>query len=174
MATTTRKKRSSSSSSKKASSSSGASPGSSSTPANRFKDWPKQGGVGAQPWDPDAHGADTTPPAPGETKDMPVRPGHDRPVLASGAGGDAVRELGRRLGELGYPSSVTDGTNPFNIFDRSLEDAFASFCRDYDVQEDPSGFGGNNPAGVALAAQHVGPWGWEAVIRASDREREKS
>jgi len=125
--------------------------------------WPQKGGVGSQPWDVE----------PGQDPDeMPVRLSHNKPILVSGAGGDEVRDLGQRLGELGYESSVTRGENPFNVFDVSLETAVSAFCRDYNVQEDPSGFGGNNPAGVALAAQHVGPWVWEAVLRASDRGRE--
>lgn len=131
------------------------------------RDWPRAKGMGLQPWDVRALGITVTP---GEPVEMPVRPDHGRPVLTSGSGGPSVAELGRLLGKLGYENSVSRGQNPFSVLYPDLMAAVEQFRRDYDIAEDPTGFGGDNPAGQHEAQKHVGPWTWAAILRVADRE----
>lgn len=163
------------------------------------RDWPKRGGLGGpQPWDLraqgitvaiEAEGDPSKPPkvvvldsdrdeielAPGAADVVsPIVPVHGRPWLAPGsidvgpgpAAAGAVAELGQLLALLGYESSVSRGVNHLGVFDDSLAAAVERFCADYDVAEDPSQFQRN---GQALAQTHVGPWVWEAVLRAAER-----
>jgi len=110
--------------------------------------WPSKGGKGKQPWE---HG-DTLVLA------------HGRPTLSSGSDGPAVADLATRLASLGYESSFSRGENHFGIVDESVLGAAQSFRRDYGVLEDPSGFPGGEPE----AANHVGPWTWEALLRVTE------
>ena len=183
MATTTKKRSSSSSSSKKkggtsrssSSSSSSSAPAnassSSSSPRAGFKDWPRKGYSGAQPWDWDALGIDK--PHQLEDKDVPVNVTHPYPTVTEGEAGEAVRDLGQRLSDLGYETSIVDGTNPFNVFDASVVRAVEKFRDDYGVQEAPTeAFGGDTTEGRQRANRFVSAYTWEAIVRASDRARE--
>jgi hypothetical protein len=134
---------------------------------DRYADWPAKGGSDApQPWDLAELGIDPR----DEDARTPVQPRAGLPLLTSGSQGVEVRELGQRLGELGYPNSVTRGENPYGVYDQSIHDAVESFRRDYDVREDPSAFIRD---GKTQSATHTGPWTQEAIIRASDRERDQ-
>jgi hypothetical protein len=166
------KSRSTSSKRKSTSSSKGASKPPEQTAHQKLeKQWPKEGGLdGLQPYDLTALGVPKGGYDDGEQADLPVVPDHGRPVISSGSGGPEVRELGRLLGKLGYESTVTRGENPFDIADPSVMAAAQAFCRDYDVTEDPSAFGGDNPTGRDVAANHIGTWVWEAIIRAAERK----
>jgi hypothetical protein len=142
----------------------------------RYTDWPTKGDTRDQPWDLEALGVskadrELEPGARDTVSPVVIR--HGYPVLASGAASPAVAELGRRLGELGYPNSVTDGSNPFNVVDDSLLSAVDRFRDDYGVQEDPTPYGGTNTAAQLKAALHIGPYTWEAVLRASDRQADE-
>jgi peptidoglycan hydrolase-like protein with peptidoglycan-binding domain len=139
----------------------------------RYRDWPQKGDEDrAQPWDLDAL---NVPKSDRELDDgardtvSPVVIRHAYPVLASGAASPAVAELGRRLADLGYDNSVSEGANPFNVVDDSVLSAVDRFRSDYGVQEDPTPYGGTNTAAQLRAALHIGPYTWEAVLRASDR-----
>lgn len=134
------------------------------------RDWPKKGGNDVQPWDNRALKIDTTDVGAEPNTLSPIVVQHDKSTITAGSGGADVRELGRLLGELGYETSFSRGENPFSIADRSVMDAVAAFTRDYDVQEDPTAFGGDNPSGRELASNHVGPWTWEAILRVHERE----
>jgi hypothetical protein len=147
------------------------------TPRERLKSWPSRGYDGPQPWDLKGLGiaAAAADLEPGEPNTVaPVVVGHGHPVLTSGAAGEAVAELGRRLKALGYPTSISAGENPFNVYDDTVAQAVQLFRGEFNVHEDPAGFGGNHPDGERAAERHVGPYTWEAVIRASDRELEKA
>lgn len=104
----------------------------------------------------------------------PIVVDHGRPILTSGsidvgpgpAIAGAVTELGQLLGLLGYPNSVTRGTNPFGVVDDSILGAVEKFRDDYDVREDPSSWSRN---GRANAESHIGPWTWEGILRAAER-----
>jgi peptidoglycan hydrolase-like protein with peptidoglycan-binding domain len=130
--------------------------------------WPRKGYDGPQPWElVDAQRAAelVSKEHAGEPNDAgPVVIGHDRPILTSGSAGPDVEELARRLGDLGYSNSVTEGENPFAVLDQSILGAARAFAGDYGVREDPSGFGGSERE----AEGHIGPWLWEAVLCASE------
>jgi peptidoglycan hydrolase-like protein with peptidoglycan-binding domain len=117
---------------------------------DRYADWPVKGG--------------------GDTV-SPIVPRAGLELLTYGSQGPAVRDLAVRLGELGYSNSISRGSvdNAFNVYDESVASAVEAFRRDYDVAEDPSQFG-RDPRASAIS--HVGPWTTEAILRASDRERE--
>jgi hypothetical protein len=133
---------------------------------DKFADWPVKGGNGeAQPWDLSAHGIDPR----DEDAEVLVEVRVGLPLLTHGSQGPEVRELGQRLGELGYENSVTRGANPYGVYDDSVHAAVEGFRRDYDVAEDPSAFV-RDPK--AQSASHTGPWTQEAILRASDRARE--
>lgn len=140
----------------------------------KYRNWPQKGSDLPQPWDFEQHDL----PRPGVTRDYlpggqpdelsPVVPAHGRPILTSGMGGSAVAELGEALCRLGYPNSISKGTNHTFHFDDSVAAAVATFGRDYGVKEDPSQFPPqHDPAG------YVGPWLWEAILRAVEHEKEK-
>lgn len=150
-------------------------------------DWPQKGGLdGPQPWDLRAFGiavgVDTetgavtfSSPHTGEVVTLapgapdtisPIVIAHGRPMLTSGSSDPRVNELGQLLGLLGYSNSVSEGKNPQAIVDETVMGAVDGFRRDYGVEEDPSQFprdGKNN------AQSHVGPWTWEAILRAGKR-----
>jgi hypothetical protein len=144
----------------------------------QFADWPQKNDERKQPWDL----SHTSPSDRDELVNNPGTPntvapiviGHSFPILTSGSGGDqawAVRELGARLKTLGYETDIATGNNPYASLTSSVMSAVERFREDYNVEEDPSAFGGNNAASRARAANHVGPWTWEAIIRASDQAR---
>jgi hypothetical protein len=133
-------------------------------------DWPHEGYDGKQPWDNEALGLrdDVKELDPGQANDVsPIVVRHNLPILTSGSGGPEVTELCRRLHSLGYETSVSRGENYFATVDQSVMDAVRTFRRDYGVREDPSGFGASGGDPAQLADNHIGPWTWEALIRAS-------
>jgi hypothetical protein len=145
----------------------------------RYVDWPARDGDAAelpQPWDHRALGLqneerdflDQAKPGSRNTV-SPIVITHGRPLLTYGSSDPSVQELGRILGELGYANSVSDGQNPFGSVDNTVMAAVYQFRDAYHVQEDPSGFGGNTPDGRSRAAAHIGPWTWEAILRAGAR-----
>lgn len=112
--------------------------------------WATKGYRGAQPWESEDHGAEIH---------------HSRrPTLSSGSGGEPVAELASLLHELGYETSISHGENPFSVLDGSIMAAVERFRSEHGVEEDPSGFRDR-----AEAAQHVGPWTWEALLRAAGK-----
>lgn len=118
-----------------------------------FAEWPAKGGPSdRQPW-----------------RENSIRIAHSRPTLSSGSADPAVVELAGQLHDLGYESSISQGENPFHLVDGSVLAAVRQFRRDYGVQEDPTGFGGDNDHGRAVADNHIGPWTWEAIARAHAR-----
>lgn len=130
--------------------------------------WPREGYEGPQPWEHDKLGISR------EQRDQigadrnTVTPtiSHDYPILTSGSAHSKVHELGRKLGELGFPNSVSQGENPFGSVDQSLLAAVGGFRARYGVRPDPSGFGGDTPQGRMLAENHLDPWTVEGILRA--------
>lgn len=139
-------------------------------PRDWLADWPRHGYDGPQPWDHDALGI------PREDRDAvgsepnTVTPTvtHTHPILTSGSADPVVHDLGRKLGQLGYPNSVSRGENPFGVVDQTVLNAVETFRQQYGVQEDPSPFGGKTDHGRRLAAAHIGPWTTEAILRAAE------
>lgn len=144
--------------------------------AERYADWPERGGSELpQPWDHKAMGLQNAvrdlmddQPAGAPNTVSPIVIDHGRPLLTFGSSDPSVQELGRILGALGFANSVSRGTNPFGSVDDTVMGAVHAFRDAYDVQEDPSGFGGNTPAGRERAEAHIGPWTWEAILRAGE------
>jgi peptidoglycan hydrolase-like protein with peptidoglycan-binding domain len=140
-----------------------------------YKDWPHKGDESPQPWDLRGQGVPLenisaqveAGPVPNVV--TPVRVRHSHAILAVGAQGPEVGELARRLHVLGYATSIGTGTNPYSVLTDDVLGAVDRFREDFGVLEDPSGFGGAGAKAKAKAAAHVGPWTWEAVIRASER-----
>lgn len=130
-------------------------------PSSEFADQP-------QPFDLRAHGL----PQPGVTRDhlpggepdqiSPVVVAHDKPLLTTGMAGPYVAELAGLLSKVGYPTSISEGRNGVNAFDDTVAAAVNYFKRDFHVQEDPSQF-----PDQATADRMVGPYIWEALIRAA-------
>lgn len=145
-----------------------------------FAGWPVKGGQlenvpetddgkAAHPWDLGAQGL----PVPGVTRDFlppgpnelaPIVIGHQHGILIPGTAGSEVEELGRLLGDAGYPNSISRGTNHAFAFDDSITAAVGTFRRDYHVQDDPSGFPADHRTEI-----YVGPWTWEALERVAAR-----
>lgn len=122
-----------------------------------FDSWPRKGGdADRQPW--------------AAEEDRRPQVAHSKPILTSGSAGPEVLELAQRLDVLGYETTISKGENPMAVLDPSVSSAVAQFRQDYGVREDPEPFGGATEEGQRAAANHVGPWTWEAVIRASERE----
>lgn len=109
--------------------------------------WATKGYDGPQPWEGDA--------------DQGPEINHSRATLTSGSAGPDVAELCELLRRLGYETSYSQGENPFAILAASELAAVERFRSDYGVQEDPSAFAAHE------AANHVGPWTWEALNRAA-------
>ena len=144
-----------------------------------YADWPQPGDQREQPWDHQKAGVtreqqDALLDEPGSPNTAsPIVIGHSMPILSSGSGGDqswAVAELARRLKILGITTSVGTAQNPFAVLDQSVMSAVERFREEHNVHEDPTAFGGNTSAGRQRASAHIGPWTWEAVIRASERK----
>ncbi len=117
--------------------------------------WASKGYDGPQPWE--------------DRENPSITVGHDKPILASGSAGAAVFELCGLLAELDYETDVTTGSNAFGVYSSAEATAVQRFRQDFGVREDPSGFGGESEESVRLAAAHVGPWTWEALLRATGR-----
>jgi peptidoglycan hydrolase-like protein with peptidoglycan-binding domain len=106
-------------------------------------EWPCPGYSGPQPWEAD------NPPALTQNHLM----------LSSGSAGDEVVELAALLAHLGYGTTISAGQNPHAIYDSGVSDAVRAFCTDYGVSEDPQ-------VRAARTEDTVGPWIWEALVRA--------
>lgn len=139
-----------------------------------YADWPQKGSELPQPWDLAEHGI----PRPGVDRDYlpggqpdelsPVVVSHRKPLLTSGMAGPEVALLGELLGQLGYPNTISQGRNHSFHFDDSITSAVGAFGREHNVKEDPTQFPPqHDPAG------YVGPWMWEAILRAAYRGQEK-
>lgn len=128
---------------------------------------------GPQPWDHKALGVEDQAKAlePGQKNDAAPTVSHSFPILTSGSSHPAVHELGRKLADLGYPNSVSRGENPFGAVDGTILSAIDAFRSQYNVEEDPSGFGGHTPAGRQNAAAHIGPWTSEGILRAHEKHQ---
>lgn len=138
----------------------------------QYADWPRKGDQRPQPWDLEELGIPASerelpPGAPNTVSPMLIR--HSYPILASGSAGAVVNDLAARLAVLGYHTDISQGTNPFGIVTDSVMAAVEQFRDDYGVKEDPTPYGGNTQASRERAAQTIGPWTWEGIIRASDR-----
>lgn len=90
-----------------------------------------------------------------------------KPILTSGTAGAAVEELCRLLAGAGYETSVSKGENAYSVYDPSVQAAVEQFRSDHDVEEDPSSFGAGDQ-GRRLAAAHVGPETWTALLDAQE------
>ncbi|HWW67813.1 MAG TPA: hypothetical protein VNY83_07485 [Solirubrobacterales bacterium] len=108
-------------------------------------EWPYAGYSGPQPWEPGVE----NPPALTQNHLM----------LSSGSAGEEVVELAALLAHLSYGTSISAGQNPHAIYDSGVSDAVRAFCADYGVTEDPQ-------VRAARTEDTVGPWLWEALVRA--------
>jgi len=141
-------------------------------PQHPLDSWPSKGYDGPQPWDHDALGI------PREDRDRigssrnRVTPtiSHNYPILTSGSADQCVHELGRKLGELGFPNSVSEGTNPFGLVDQTVVGAIQTFRAQYGVRPDPAPWGGDTEEGRRRAGAHIDPWTVEAILKAHDNE----
>jgi hypothetical protein len=116
---------------------------------------PRKGDTRAQPW---------------EAADSGVIPRAGLPLLVSGGatGPDPTAQaLFTALAELGYPTPISEGANPFGTIGAEELGAVRQFRRDYGVRENPEPFGGDNPQGNMVAESHIGPWTGEAILRAA-------
>jgi hypothetical protein len=95
-----------------------------------------------------------------ETKEQEfdVRGLADKPILTSGSGGPAVLTLCDTLAQLGYETSVSEGTNPYGIVDQSVLAAVNAFRADESIEEDAKAFGSEE-----LARAHIGPHTWAGL-----------
>lgn len=142
------------------------------TPRQRYADWPQKGDQRPQPWDLDAvgipeHERRLDPGAPDTVSPVVIR--HSYPILSSGSAGAVVNDLAARLALLGYQTDISQGANPFGVVTESVMNAVERFRDGYGVQEDPTAFGGNTENGRRRASAMIGPYTWEALVRASDR-----
>jgi hypothetical protein len=138
-------------------------------------EWPSKGYSGPQPWDHDALNIprEDREKVGSEPNTLTPVVSHAHPILTSGSAHSSVHELGRKLGDLGFPNSVSQGRNPFGTVDESVMTAVHAFRDQYGVQPDPSGFGGNTPQGRSQAAAHIDPWTVEGIVRAHQRRQEQ-
>ncbi len=138
--------------------------------AEAFAGWPSPQAAHdlPHPWDHRAlnlhREPELTPGAPNTI--APIVVSHRHPILSSGSADPSVHVLGRLLGQLGFENSVSRGQNPHGAVDQSIMGAVHAFRSVFGVEEDPTGFGGNTPDAKMLAAAHIGPWTWEAILRA--------
>jgi hypothetical protein len=110
-------------------------------------EWPHAGYTGPQPWEAE------NPPALTQNHLM----------VSSGSAGEVVVELAALLAHLGYGTTISAGQNPHAIYDTGVSDAVRSFCADYGVTEDPQ-------VRSARTEDTVGPWIWEALVRAVHKQ----
>jgi peptidoglycan hydrolase-like protein with peptidoglycan-binding domain len=142
------------------------------TPRQAYADWPQKADQRPQPWDLDKVGispADRVLAQGAPDTISPVVIRHSFPILTSGSASPAVGELAQRLQVLGYATDLSRGENPFGIVTQDIMSAVSQFREDHGVQEDPTPYGGNTEQSRARAANTIGPFTWEALIRASDR-----
>lgn len=142
------------------------------TPRQRYADWPVLEDDRAQPWDLDKvgiakHDQALEPGMPDTISPIVIR--HSYPILTTGSGGAAVSELATRLNILGYTTDISRGENPFSTLTQNVMSAVEQFREDYHVEEDPTPYGGDTSRSRQRAANTVGPYTWEALVRASDR-----
>jgi hypothetical protein len=136
-----------------------------------FADWPQRGDKFAsapQPYELQQLGL----PQPGVNRDhlpggepdniSPVVVSHALPQVTPGSAGSPVSLLAQLLAKIGYPTSISRGQNHTFSFDESVNQAVQSFKRDWHVVEDSTAF-----RTAEEAAQTVGPWIWEALLRAT-------
>ena len=109
--------------------------------------WPERGYTGSQPW---------------QVQEPPAL-SHDRGLLIVGSAGDDVYEVAAALARLGYPTSISRGENPQNLFTEAEREAVNSFRRDYGIEEDPALTKASTP-------DVVGPWTWEALFRLVEQQ----
>lgn len=117
-----------------------------------YSDWPRKGDKREQPWD---------------VEDPGIAPRAGLPLLVNGSADAAAAPLFSALAELGYPTPISRGENPFHVIGQEEMAAVRQFRRDYGVREDPSPFGGDNLGGNSVADTHIGPWTGEAILRAA-------
>jgi len=141
-------------------------------PAHPLDSWPSRGYDGPQPWEHDELGIPADVRANIGTDRNTVTPviTHTLPILTSGSAHPCVHELGRKLGELGFVNSVSEGRNHFGTVDPTILTAVSTFRQQFGVRPDPSAFGGNTPQGRATAEAHLDPWTIEAILKAHKRE----
>lgn len=106
-------------------------------------EWPCPGYSGPQPWEAE------NPPALTQNHLM----------VSSGSAGPEVVAIAALLAHLGYGTSISAGENPHAIYDTGVSEAVRKFCVDYGVAEDPQ-------VRAARTDDTVGPWLWEALVRA--------
>lgn len=109
--------------------------------------WPCAGYSGPQPWE----------------ADNPPTLTQNHLMLSAGSSGPEVVELASLLAYLGYGTTISAGQNPHAIYDTGVSDAVRAFCSDYGVQEDPK-------VRAARTEDTVGPWLWEALVRAAHKK----
>lgn len=139
---------------------------------SQYADWPQPADTRAQPWDLDAigipkHERELAPGAPDTISPIVIR--HSYPILASGSAGAVVNELASRLHLLGFDTDISKGENAFGVVTDKVMAAVEAFREAYGVKEDPTPYGGNTESTRTRAALTIGPFTWEALIRASDR-----
>jgi hypothetical protein len=138
----------------------------------QYADWPQKEDTRPQPWDLDTigvpkHQRELDAGAPNTVSPVVIR--HSYPILTSGSAGAVVNELASRLHLLGYVTDISKGENPFAIVTDKIMSAVESFREDYGVKEDPTPYGGNTQSARDRAALTIGPFTWEALLRASER-----
>jgi hypothetical protein len=87
---------------------------------------------------------------------------HDKGLLTSGEVGEDVIELCALLARLGFQTSIARGQNPHAVYDESIAGAILAFRQAYGIRENPE-------IVAATIPSVVGPWTWEALIRAADK-----
>jgi hypothetical protein len=136
-------------------------------------EWPRRNYQGPQPWDHAGLGISSEDRDAVGSKRNTVTPvvSHAFPMLTSGSAHPCVHELGRKLGELGFPNSVSEGTNPFGAVDATVLVAVNTFRAQYGVQPDSRAYSGGGTQTPEMAAStHIDPWTAEGILRAHKRE----
>lgn len=118
-----------------------------------YANWPVKGDDRAQPW---------------ETEDPDIGPRSGLPILAAGSADPAAAELFAALASLGYESAISRGETAHGVIGAEEMAAVRAFRNDYGVREDPSAFGGDHAQGRETADAHIGPWTFEAILRAHE------
>jgi peptidoglycan hydrolase-like protein with peptidoglycan-binding domain len=125
-----------------------------------YTTWPTRDDKREQPWALDDKN---------EPVQTDVEPRAGLPLLGSGSSDPAVHTLFTALAQLGYETPISRGENPYGLIGPEELAAVRQFRRDYNVQEDPGPFGGDNDYGRTTADNHVGPWTGEAILRAAEK-----
>lgn len=136
--------------------------------------WPSKDYEGPQPWEHDELNISREDRDNIGSSENTVTPtiSHHHPILTSGSAHQSVHEIGRKLGDLGFPNSVSRGENPFGSVDESVMTSVHAFRAQYGVRPDPSGFGGNTPNGRSSAEAHLDPWTVEAILKAHEKRND--